>query len=492
MTLVLLLMPVGLPVAAALGYAVAGWRPRTTAWLGVATTALLALDAVGVAAIVTRRGPVQTAGGLVRADALSAWMLFGVAAVALLACWASPASLADEDESRRRARWYGILLHLFIAAMATAVLAGNLGILWVAIEATTIVTAFLVGHHRSRTALEAAWKYVVICSAAIAIAFLGLVLLYYAATHAGLSGEAALDWSTLTGHARRLDPAVTRIAVGLAVIGFGAKAGLVPLHAWLPDAHSQAPAPVSALMSGVLLPVALYAVLRVKAVADPALGTGYVRTLLLILALTTLALAALLLVGQRDYKRMLAYSSMEHMGLIALAAAIGTRLAIAALLLHMAGHGLAKTVAFLSAGHILHRHAGSQIADVRALASRMPLLAGLFGLAILALLGFPPAAIFASELGIARAGASAGLGWVTAAAFAAAAAAFAAIAAHTGRMLLGPPRPTTPAGGGPPVAFTVTAALPLIAGLLGVAALGVTLGPAGDLLHAAATIVGVP
>src|SRR5439155_18454737 len=166
--------------------------------------------------------------------------------------------------------------------------------------------------------------------------------------------------------------------------------------AWLPDAHSQAPAPISALMSGVLLSVAFYAVLRLKVIADAALGPAYLRTLLLIIALTTLAVAAILLIGQRDYKRMLAYSSMEHMGLIALAAAIGTHLAVAALLLHMAGHGLAKTVAFLSSGHILHRHHSSQITDVRALATRMPSLAGLFGLAVLALLGFPPAPLFAS------------------------------------------------------------------------------------------------
>ena len=486
---ILLLAPILAPLTGAGLYAAAGWRHRTTAWTGVVTTALLAAGAIAVAVAVTSRGPLRTVGGLLRADALSAWMLLGVAAVALLACWASPAYLAAEHESRRRSRWYGVLLHLFIAAMATAVLAGNLGVLWVAIEATTIVTAFLVGHHRDRPALEAAWKYVVICSAAIAIAFLGLVLLYYAAKHAGLSGEDALDWATLTGRAHRLDPAVTRIAVGLAVIGFSAKAGLIPLHAWLPDAHSQAPAPVSALMSGVLLPVALYAVLRVKAVADPALGTGYVRTLLLILALGTLAVAAVLLIGQRDYKRMLAYSSMEHMGLIALAAAVGSRLAVAALLLHMAGHGLAKTVAFLSSGHILHHHNSSQITDVRALAARMPLLAGLFGLAVLALLGFPPAALFASELGIARAGATAGLSWATAAAFTLAVAAFAAITAHTGRMLLGPPEGTAPPTGDPPAAFTVTAALPLIAGLLGVAALGVTLGPVSGLLRAASIVV---
>ncbi len=496
MTILLLLAPILLPLAAAGLHAAAGWRPRTSAWTGVVTTGLLAVDVIALAVTVTRHGPVHTAGGLIRADALSAWMLLGVAAVALLACWASPAYLVAGRESRRRSRWYGILLHLFIAAMATAVLAGNLGVLWVAIEATTIVTAFLVGHHRSRPALEAAWKYVVICSAAIAVAFLGLVLLYYAAKHAGLAGEDALDWATLTGHAHHLDPAVTRIAIGLAVIGFGAKAGLIPLHAWLPDAHSQAPAPVSALMSGVLLPVALYAVLRVKAIADPALGAGYLRTLLLILALGTLALAALLLIGQRDYKRMLAYSSMEHMGLIALAAAIGSPLAIAALLLHMAGHGLAKTVAFLSSGHILHRHDSSQITDVRALATRVPLLAGLFGLAVLALLGFPPAALFASELGIARAGAAAGMSWVTAAAFTLALAAFAAITAHTGRMLLGPAPVTSTVAAAqasdPPSAFTLAAAMPLIAGLLGVAALGITLGPVADLLHAAASTVVTP
>jgi hydrogenase-4 component F len=485
--LLLLLVPVALPLITALGYAVFGWRTGT-AWAGVLATALLAADAVGIAVVMTRHGPLWTVGGLLRADALTAWMLLGVATVALLACWASPGYLAAAHGSRRRARWYGILLHLFIAAMATAVLAGNLGVLWVAIEATTIVTAFLVGYDQGRAALEAAWKYVVICSAAIAIAFLGLVLLYATARHAGLSTVDALDPTVLTAYAHHLDPAVTRMAVGLAVIGFGAKAGLVPLHAWLPDAHSQAPAPVSALMSGVLLPVALYAVLRLKAIADPALGTGYLRTLLLVMALATLALAAVLLIGQRDYKRMLAYSSMEHMALIALAAAVGTPLAVAALLLHMAGHGLAKTVAFLTSGHILHQHGSTRTADVRALATRMPLLAGLFGLAVLALLGFPPAALFASELGIARAGTAAGLGWAIGTAFALTLVAFAAITVHSGRMLVGP----QPGPADQPVRLPVATALPLVAGLLGVAALGVALGPVGDLLHTAANLVATP
>ncbi|MBI1759127.1 MAG: hydrogenase [Actinobacteria bacterium] len=487
-----LLVPVAAPLAAAGLYAAAGWR-RSTAWMGVVTTALLLADAAGLARTVLREGPIQTAGGLLRADALSAWMLLAIAAVALLVCWASPAYLAAARTEARRARWYGILMHLFIAAMATAVLAGNLGVLWVAIEATTIFTAFLVGHHRTRTALEAAWKYVVICSAAIAIAFLGLVLLYYAARHAGLDSDRALDWISLTGHAHQLDPAVTRIAAGLAVVGFGAKAGLVPLHAWLPDAHSQAPAPVSALMSGVLLSVAFYAVLRVKAIADPTVGPAYLRTVLLILALATLALAAVLLIGQQDYKRMLAYSSMEHMGLIALAAAVGSRVAIAALLLHIAGHGVAKTVAFLSAGQILHHYATTQITGVRALATRLPVLAGLFGLALLALFGFPPAATFASELGIVRASFASGLGWAVAAAIVLVVVAFAALAAHGARMLLGPAADSATVGAGDRSgAVALSGAIPLIVGLAVVTALGISLGPLDGLLHAAAAIVGAP
>jgi hydrogenase-4 component F len=486
----LLLAPIGLPLLAATGFAVGGWR-RLTA--GLAIIAIAAMLAAGgyLAFVVNTTGPVSIAGGYLRADALTAWMLLVVSAVSLLAIWASPAYLAAGPASRPRSRRYGVLFNLFVAAMATAVLSGNLGVLWVVIEATTIVTAFLVGHHGTRTALEAAWKYVLICSAAIAIAFLGLILLYYAARHAGLDSTSALDWTALTARADHLDPAVTRIAIGLLVLGFGAKAGLIPLHAWLPDAHSQAPAPVSALMSGVLLSVAFYAVLRFKAIADPAAGTAFLRTLLVIMALVTLAVAATLLIGQRDFKRMLAYSSMEHMGLIALGAAVGSRLAIAAILLHMAGHGLAKAVAFLSSGHILHRYHSSEISSVRGLAATAPALAVTFGLAIAALLGFPPAAVFVSELGIARAGANANLSWAIAIAFVLALLAFAAITAATGRMLLGPPDTTTSTPvGARTVSPTVIA--PLLLGLLAVAALGISTGPLAGLLDHAASIIGVP
>ncbi|HEX6870339.1 MAG TPA: proton-conducting transporter membrane subunit [Micromonosporaceae bacterium] len=486
----LLIVPILLPLLAAAGHAI-WWRTSGAFHAGTLLAALTLADAVALAVAVSRTGPVSMLGGLLRADALTAWMLLVVAAVGLLACWASPSYLVAAHEGARRSRWYGILLQSFLATMIIAVLAGNLGVLWVAVEATTIVTAFLVGHHRTKTALEAAWKYVVICSAAIAIAFLGVVLLSYAVRHAGLVGTGALDWASLTAHASDLDPAVTRIAIGLAVLGFGAKAGLVPLHAWLPDAHSQAPAPVSGLMSGVLLSVAFYAVLRLKVIADVALGPAFLRTLLLILALATLALAALLLLGQRDYKRMLAYSSMEHMGLIALGAGVGSQLAVAAVLLHVAGHGLAKTTAFLGSGHILHRHGSTEISAVRGLGAQAPLLAFTFGVAVLALLGFPPAAVFASEVGLARAGAAAGLGWAIAAGYLLALVAFVAIAARTGRMLLG--NPADPDADGPaPARFTTGAAAPLLAGLAAVTVLGVTTGPLSTLLTTAASIVGAP
>ncbi|MEU5422273.1 proton-conducting transporter membrane subunit, partial [Streptomyces sp. NPDC020667] len=428
-------------------------------------------------------------GRLLRADALTVWLLLAVGAVAALACAAGPAHLAHERADAGAARRYNLLVQAFLAAMSAAVLAANLGVLWIAIEATTIVTAFLVGHRRTKASVEAAWKYVVICSAGIALAFLGTVLLYYAARQAGISEASALDWPTLAAHADRLDPAVTRLAMSLIVLGFGAKAGLAPLHAWLPDAHSQAPAPVSALMSGVLLSVAFAGLLRYKVIADAALGAGWTRTLLAGAALLTLALAAVLLLAQRDYKRMLAYSSMEHMSLIALGTAIGTPLAVSAALLHIAGHGLAKTVAFCASGHILRIRRSTRIGRVRGLLAEAPALGTTFGLSVVALLGLPPFSLFASELGLARAGFTAGHGTVVAVALILTLASFAALVTRTARMVLGPPpEPEAVADG--PVRLGPAAAAPLVTGLVAAAALGVATGPLTRLLSAAGEIIG--
>ncbi|EWM19208.1 proton-conducting transporter membrane subunit, partial [Kutzneria sp. 744] len=400
MITLLTLVPVLLPVLGAVVYLLVGWRPATR-WVSAASAALVLAAAIGTAVEVATTGPHVALAGLLRVDALSAFMLIVIGAVGLLATAATPAYLSAEIDagraSPRTATRHSLLVQAFLAAMALAVLAADLGVLWIAIEATTIVTAFLVGQRRTRSAVEAAWKYVVICSTGIALALLGTLLLNYAAQHT--PSAPGLDWAALVASAHTLDPGVTRIAVALLVIGFGTKAGLAPLHAWLPDAHSQAPAPVSALMSGVLLSVAFYAILRVKVIADAALGPGFVRALLIVMALASLVVAASLLLAQRDYKRMLAYSSIEHMGLLALGAAVGSPLAVAAVLLHILGHGLAKGVLFVGAGRVLQTTGTSQISEVRGLAARQPLLAGCLGFGVLALIGLPPFSVFASELG---------------------------------------------------------------------------------------------
>ncbi|EST36598.1 proton-conducting transporter membrane subunit [Streptomyces roseochromogenus] len=458
-------------------------------WAGLVSPAAILTCGSLLATDVIAGEPRRAFSGLLRADALTAWMLLVVGSIALIACGSAPAYLRSERDAGRagdRSVWrYHVLVQAFLAAMCLAVVTANLGVLWVAVEATTIVTAFLVGHRHTRASVEAAWKYVVVCSAGIALAFLGTVLLYYAARQAGIAEAWALDWPTLVARADRLDPAVTRLGITLVVLGFGAKAGLIPLHAWLPDAHSQAPAPVSALMSGVLLSVAFAAVLRYRVIADAALGVDFTRILLAGIALLTLALAAGLLLAQRDYKRMLAYSSMEHMSLIALATAIGSPLALSAALLHIAGHGLAKSVAFCASGRILQLTGTTKIGRVRGLLARTPAPAGMFGLAVVALMAFPPSSLFASELGIARAGflADSGLAWATAVAFLLVLVAFAALAVRTARILLGP----APA---PPACREGAAVWPLAVGLAACAALGMSLGPLTDLLHAAAKAIG--
>jgi hydrogenase-4 component F len=504
MTTLLLYAPVAVPAAAAALCAVAGYRPAT-AWAAVASAFAQLTVGVALAVTVTRSGPI--AAGPLRADALAAFMLLVIGAVAVLATWASVHHLQGETAAGPSfdpeagpatdpaARRYLVLVQLFLAAMAAAVLADNFGVVWVALEATTIVTAFLVGHRRDRAGAEAAWKYMVLCSVGIALAFLATVCLNATSIHAGGHGIDSLSWTHLLEHADDLDPGVVRLAGALAVLGFGTKAGLAPMHAWLPDAHSQAPAPVSALMSGVLLAVAFSVILRYKTITDAVLGPTYMRVLLTAVALISLLVAASLLISQRDYKRMLAYSSIEHMGLIALGAAVGSRLAVTAVLLHMLGHGLAKASLFCGAGRILAITGTSRIAGVRALAAARPALAAAFGLGLIALLGLPPFSLFASELGIARAAAADGLGWAIAAAFTLVLVIFAALSRHGAAMLIGPPRTGPAPPPGPPSALSAArpaALAPLVCGLVACSVLGLTLGPLRGLLTAAATVVGAP
>lgn len=483
----LLLSAILVPVGASLATLVVGWR-RATATL----TALASVAVLGCGVLLGVRAGSATRfalGGLLRVDALTVVMLIVVGTVATLATWAGigylDAELAAGHTDPRGARLYGALMPAFLAAMIVAVCANNIGVIWVAIEATTVITAFLVGHRSTRTALEATWKYVVICSVGIAVAFLGTVLLYYAAERAGAPAAAALNFDVLRAHAGGLHPGIARLAGGLLLIGYGTKAGLFPFHTWLADAHSQAPAPVSALMSGVLLSVALSVLVRIKPIIDVAAGPAFMRSGLLVMGLATLLTAALMLTVTPDVKRMLAYSSMENMGLIAIAAAAGTTLAIAALLLHVLAHGIGKTILFLATGQLQAAHGSTAIADITAVLRRSPLLGVSLTVGVIVLLGLPPFAMFASEVAIARSLAQAGLAWVLGAVALLVVVAFAALARNSGRMLFGG------ADGAARIAVPRTMAVALLLGVAASAVLGITAGPLAELFTAAAVDVGL-
>ncbi len=483
----LLLTVLAVPLAAGALAGALPWR-RAVGWAMVlANAAVLALG-IALAVQADRRQVATGLDGALRADALSAFMVVVIGAISLLASIQSVRYLAVEiargEHGARHASLYSLLVQVFVACMLAAVLSANLGALWVAVEATTIATTFLVGHRRSDKALEASWKYVLICSVGIALAFLGTVLVYFAALHVPghAAGASVLDWTSLMRASHRLDPAVVRLAMALLVLGYGTKVGLAPMHSWLPDAHSQAPAPVSALMSGVLLSVAFYALLRFKAVADGTLGPGFTRTLLVIVGLASLLVAASLLLTQHDVKRMLAYHSIEHMGLIALGAAAGTTLAVAAVLLHILGHGLAKAVLFLASGEILIEEGTSEIDEIPALLSRRPLLGGIFGLGLVALLGLPPFSLFVSELNMVRGELAVGLGWAAGLSLLSMAVIFAAVMAHGRHLLLG-------GSDRSPSATTRLVGIPLAGGLVLCAALGLSAWPLQPLLYAAARVV---
>src|SRR3990170_5721892 len=468
--------------AAALGF---GWS-RLTAMAAVLGSAGVLAGGIVLSVATVGGDVVGTGGGLIRVDPLSAFMLvvIGIAAVISTGYAVSyvGAELTHGHITPSTGRSYGVLVQVFIASMMIAVSTDNLGILWVAVEATTIATAFLVGQRQTRAAVEASWKYVVIASVGVSIAFLGTVLLYFTSRHIG-GGEASLRWSELMGMVGGLDPEVTRLAAGLLVIGYGTKAGLAPLHTWLPDAHSQAPAPVSALMSGVLLSVSFYGLLRYKSVIDAVVGPHYMRTILVTLGLLSIGVAGSLLIVQRDYKRMLAYSSIEHMGLIAVGAAVGTPLAVGGALFHILGHAVGKSVAFCASGDILLDVGTTNVADVRAMLRRRPELGIVFGLALAALLGLPPFSMFASELAILKGAAAAGMGWVTAIVVGLMLVVFGALLRLGRNMLLG--------GSGTRAASSMgrSARVTLVGALTLSVILGVALGPLADLLEAAVKVV---
>jgi len=319
--------------------------------------------------------PTWGPGEMMRVDALSALLAVCVAFVAALAAWLGPGLGRDAHYGPGQARRFRIFSSLFAFTMLAAVTANNVAVMWVAIEATTITSALIIPLTVSKASVEASWKYILICSVGIALAFVGTVLGYFDYIHLAGESESALNWTSLMAAAPAMHPRVVELAFVFILIGYGTKAGLAPMHTWLPDAHAEAPAPLSAMMSGVLLAVALYAIIRWKAVVGAAVGSTLPDRLLLVLGLASLAIASLSLVGQRHYKRLLAYSSIEHTGLMCLGLGLGPLGAFAALL-HLVNHAVAKSMMFFLSGRILDRYRTTELGGVSGLLRAMPVTGG--------------------------------------------------------------------------------------------------------------------
>jgi hydrogenase-4 component F len=368
------------------------------------------------------------------------------------AVFSRPYMRIEQDHGRlsaRRLRLYHCMYQLFMTAMLVALSTNNMGLLWVAMEAATLSTVLLVSLYRTRASIEAAWKYFILCSVGIALALFGTILVYFAAERLlGSDGMSALLWTHLNAVKTRLDPVVIGLAFVFLLVGYGTKVGLAPLHNWLPDAHAEGPTPVSAVLSGLLLNVAMYAVVRCKILAVGAMHSELPGRMLMGFGLLSTLLAAFLLWRQRDIKRLFGYSSIEHMGIITFAFGMGGPLANFAALLHMTVHSLTKSAIFFAAGHASQIAGTQRIDGIRGLLVVSPAVGWGLMLGSLAILGMPPFGVFTSEYLILIT-AMRDHPWATPILLAALGVAFAAIFGKVQPMVFGdtdaPPLPHSPA-----------------------------------------------
>ncbi len=343
-------------------------------------------------------------GGLFYIDSLSIIVLDIVLVIGLMASIYSVGYMNEEIRHGKieagRLRIYYILMYSFIFTMVLALSVKNMGIMWVAVEATTLSSAFLVGFYNDRYAIEAAWKYVIICSVGIAIALLGITLLHLSSMDI-LSSNQFLDWTALYENAATLKSPMIKFAFIFILVGFGTKAGLAPMHTWLPDAHSQAPSPISALLSGVLLNSAMYGIIRAVSIVNRNLTSSvYTGRLLIAVGILSILTAAIFIMTQKDYKRLLAYSSIEHMGIISVAVGIFTPLSVFGALFHMINHSLTKSMLFLTSGNILQKYDTKMILKISGLLKVLPVSGLAFLLGLFAITGTPPFSVFSSEISI--------------------------------------------------------------------------------------------
>jgi hydrogenase-4 component F len=471
------------PLLAVLLTLVDGWRLARAATL---ISGLVSLGlAVAIAIKVDHGRVLDTAHGWLRVDSLGAVFLL---ATGLLYAMAGVFSIGylGVEETRPGfpgfAKRYFALLNLFGWTMLLVPLAADFGTLWVAVELTTIISALLVAIDRTDAALEASWKYVLIASSGLGIALLSIIVMYATGTH--VLGSAYIPrFTRFIAHAHGLSPDAVRLAFVLSLVGFGTKVGFVPVHTWLPDAHSEAPAPVSAMLSGSLLAAAFYAILRFFEVAVANGDRAFAEHALIVFGVISLVAASFFVLRQGNFKRLLAYSSIEHMGIIALGIGFGAPLAVAGALLHVITHASAKGLAFFGTGSLLRGYGTKEVDGVTDAGRRMPWTGPMFLAAALALAGLPLSGVFRSEFEIVAGGFAQPqyVGVTILLVFVNVA--FFGIIWHTGRMVLSPAAGTSDLDSGAPLPVVEERSAWMIAGMLGclfvVVALGVHL--PGDL-----------
>jgi hydrogenase-4 component F len=371
------------------------------------------------AAQVLAGGPVSMWDGFLYADSFSALVCLLTASVALMCAVYAVGYLRqdekngafDEASELSQVRKYYALTPLFVASMLLVAVANNLGVMWVAIEATTLASVFLVTFYGKLTSLEAAWKYAIIGGVGLSMALFATVLAYYSG-HRVLNTEtlSGLNWSVLAGHAAQLDPTTMRLAFILALLGYGTKAGLAPMHTWKPDAYSEAPVPSAALLSSAMMNCALYGLARFYILTSRAVGAEFPGGLLILAGMLSMGISVPFVLVQKNFRRLLAYHTIDHAGIMATAMGVGTKLGALALMLHMTYHTIAKSLLFLCAGNV-YQHFGTDLFDkVKGGVIRvLPVTGAVFLMAMLAIIGMPPFSLFQSEFLIVRAAFDAGL-----------------------------------------------------------------------------------
>jgi len=350
---------------------------------------------------VIEEGPITGFDALFFVDPFNVFLVALTAFVAFTtALFSRPYMLNEQQRGKltaRMMRLYHSMYQMFVFTMLLALLTNNMGVLWVAMEAATLTTVLLVSLYRTPASIEAAWKYFILCGVGIAQALFGTILLYFAAEKVLGAGGTALLWTQLNAVKGSLEPTVLSLAFVFLLVGYGTKVGLVPLHNWLPDAHAEGPTPISAVLSGLLLNVALYAVVRCKVLVDGALGTRFAGDLMIGFGLLSVIVAAFFLSRQKDVKRLFAYSSIEHMGLMTFAFGMGGPVATFAALLHMTVHSLTKSAIFFAVGHAAQKSGTQMMDQIRGLVITNPTIGWGLMLGSLAILGMPPFGVFASE-----------------------------------------------------------------------------------------------